>query len=217
MADREQPSAGEQWLRMPQLRERGWTPAMVRDLLGEPDQLRGNPVYRTAPPMRLWSAVRVADAEANPGFTARRSRAQNRSASSAKAADRKRDELLEKVSAVEVSVPQMSWDALVRCACEHYNALQLTRGRYDYDRAAPDSNPAFLERIVVNYLRHELSDYEPELAKLFGQVGRADATSVVRERVYDAIAGAYPDLAEECDRQLRDRQLRDRLRDRSWP
>src|ERR1700728_971659 len=122
MAERERTSAGERWLSMPQLRERGWTPAMVRDLLGEPDELRPNPAYRTAPPMRLWSAERIADAEADPGFTARKSRAQNRSASSAKAAGRKRDELLEKVSAVEISVPQMSWNALVRGACAHYNA-----------------------------------------------------------------------------------------------
>ena len=39
---------------------------------------------------------RVAVAEADPGFTARKARAQNRSASSAKVAGRKRDELLEK-------------------------------------------------------------------------------------------------------------------------
>ncbi len=148
---------------------------------------------------------RVAVAEADPGFTARKARAQNRSASSAKVAGRKRDELLETVSAVEISVPQMSWNVLVRGACEHYNALQLACGNYDYDQAAPDSDPAFLERIAVNYLRHELSDYEPELAKLFGQVGRADAASVIRKRVYNAIADAYPDLASECGRQLRDR------------
>jgi len=205
MADRERASADERWLSMPQLRERGWTPAMVRDLLGEPDELRPNPAYRTAPPMRLWSAERVADAEADPGFTARKSRAQSRSAPSAKAAGRKRDELLEKVSAVEISVPQMAWNTLVRGACAHYNALQLARGNDDYDQATPDSDPAFLERIAVNYLRHELSDYEPELARLFGQVGRADASSVVRKRVYNAIADAYPDLASECSRQLRDR------------
>ena len=178
---------------------------MVRDLLGEPDELRRNPAYRTAPPMRLWSAERVADAEADPGFTARKSRAQNRSASSAKAAGRKRDKLLETVSAVAISAPQMSWNMLVRGACAHYNALQLARGNYDDDQATPNSDPAFLDRIAVNYLRHELSDYEPELAKLFGQVGRADATSVVRKRVYNAIADAYPDLAGECNRQLRDR------------
>jgi hypothetical protein len=82
---------------------------------------------------------------------------------------------------------------------------QLARGNYDYDQATPDSDPAFLERIAVKYLRHELSDYDPELAKLFGQVGRADATSVVRKHVYNAIADAYPDLATECARQLRDR------------
>jgi hypothetical protein len=57
-----------------------------------------------------------------------------------------------------------------------------------------------LERITVNYIRHNLTEYETHLKKVAGQAGR-----VVRRRVYDEIAAQYPEYAEECKRQMRDR------------
>ena len=37
-----------------QLKARGWTDALIRDLLGAPDQTRINPHHRSGPPMRLY-------------------------------------------------------------------------------------------------------------------------------------------------------------------
>jgi hypothetical protein len=48
---------------VPDLRERGWTLTLIVRLLGEPDDLRRNPYYKKAPPMRLYAADRV---EAEP-------------------------------------------------------------------------------------------------------------------------------------------------------
>jgi hypothetical protein len=192
--------AKKKLLTVPQLRECGWTDAMVRDLLGDPDELRRNPVYRSAAPMRLYAPDRVSAAEEDPAFAKRKSQAARRSAASAEAAWGKREELLAAAAAVPVTVPVLDREALIRAACASYNAWNF--GREDYIRAAPDSDPLFVERIVVNYLRHELTSYEAELGRLFGKVGRADATSVIRERVYGAIADAYPELAAECDRQV---------------
>ena len=81
-------------LTMAQLRERGWTPAMVRDLLGEPDELRRNPVYRSAAPMRLWAAGRMTVAEVTPRLAERKAISAKRSAISVAVAHHKRDELL---------------------------------------------------------------------------------------------------------------------------
>jgi hypothetical protein len=39
--------------------EHGWTKAMIRELLGEPDKLAPNPHYRSAAPMRLYKVERV--------------------------------------------------------------------------------------------------------------------------------------------------------------
>ena len=69
------------------LKERGWTEAMIRDLLGDPDLMVDNPHYKSASPMRLWRVHRVEAAEADPGFVAERERAERRCAAAAKGAE----------------------------------------------------------------------------------------------------------------------------------
>lgn len=68
------------------LKERGWTEAMIRDLLGDPDLTADNPHYKSAAPMRLWRLQKVEAAEAAPEFAARRDRAERQCAAAAKAA-----------------------------------------------------------------------------------------------------------------------------------
>ena len=74
-------------------------------------------------------------------------------------------------------------------------------------RASLDSDPAFLERITVNYIRHSLTDYDRSLAELAGKTGIVSGVAAIREKVYGAIAAAYPDLSDECDRQMRAREV----------
>lgn len=45
------------------LQKRGWTPKWISTHLGEPDELKTNPHYKRAAPMRLYSAERVEQAE----------------------------------------------------------------------------------------------------------------------------------------------------------
>jgi hypothetical protein len=68
------------------LRGRGWTAAMIRDLLGEPDRLVDNPHYKSAAPWRLWRLQRAEAVEATPEFAQRRERAERQCAGAAKAA-----------------------------------------------------------------------------------------------------------------------------------
>jgi hypothetical protein len=58
--------------------ERSWTRTMVDDLLGDPDDWRDNPKYRSGPPMRLYDYDRVVAAEATPEFTVRLAKANSR-------------------------------------------------------------------------------------------------------------------------------------------
>lgn len=74
----------------PGLKARGWTEAMIRDLLGDPDLLTDNPHYKTAAPRRLWRLQKVEVAEAEPGFARRKEDAARQCASAAKAADTRR-------------------------------------------------------------------------------------------------------------------------------
>lgn len=69
------------------LRERGWTEAMIRDLLGAPDLLADNPHYKTAAPWRLWRLQRAEAIEATPEWAGRRERAARQCAAAAKASE----------------------------------------------------------------------------------------------------------------------------------
>jgi hypothetical protein len=69
------------------LKERGWTEAMIRDLLGDPDLYVDNPHYRSAAPMRLWRLQRAEAIEASPEFAVRRERAERQRAAAGKAAE----------------------------------------------------------------------------------------------------------------------------------
>ena len=107
----------------------------------------------------------------------------------------------------------MSLPLLTEQACAHFNDWQSVRERWDAQEATPASNPSFLERISVNYLRHRLSAYEQELARLFGKVGVREAYLEVNDQVYEAIATTYPTLAAECARQLQTKRDHEGMRE----
>lgn len=191
----------------PELRRRGWTPAMIRDLLGDHDDTRPNPRYSSAgAPMQLWLKERVEAAEATDAFHDRVAKAQRRSESSKKAAETKREELKRLVQTIKITVIRESLDDLTHAAIESYNlrgiyreALQR-RGEW-FLRATEDSDPDFLDRITVNYIRHELTSYDELMHSLVGLVGRREAQMLLRGRLMDAIAATYPEFAIECARQ----------------
>lgn len=183
-----------------QVRERGWTPAMIRDLLGEADQTRPNP-HSPASTMRLYTLTRVVEAEETESYLQRRAAAGKRADASRQSADRRREVLLAEIEKIEIRVSAMSMEELIRRACDSYNENAMGRGT-DSLRATPSSDPEFLDRIIVNYLRHECTSYDGRLAALYRQVGKTDAVDLIREKVYTAIAEAYPELWRECDRQM---------------
>jgi hypothetical protein len=76
---------------------------------------------------------------------------------------------------------------------------------HEWEWASANDDPAFLERITVNFIRHKLTRYDHELERLAGKVGVRRAVRVIRRRVYEAIAQAYPQYAAECRRQWRRR------------
>jgi hypothetical protein len=178
------------YLTVTALRERGWTPAMIRDLLGEPDDWRDNPIYRNAAPVRLYAADRVTAAESSPAWGERRERAARRSAAGKAVADRKREEthaLAREIAGRLVSGLSIPPDVQQRAIAD-YNALHDRGG--DYDKyASCDDSPEFLARITVNYVRHMLTDYDDAYGELARKVGHQEAHATLRDAVNAAITG----------------------------
>ncbi|WP_206313033.1 hypothetical protein [Streptomyces sp. JB150] len=77
-------------LSMAGLRARGWTAALVRRLLGEPDLLRPHPLFRTARQIRLYRVERVEAAERGDEFRAVAAAAARRTAEARTTALRRR-------------------------------------------------------------------------------------------------------------------------------
>lgn len=188
------------YLSMAKLRDRGWTAAMIRDLLGQPDRLAGNARFPGASPIRLYRLARVRATERSAAFEKAAARAARRSAAARLGAQRRRERMLRLIAGEQIVVPKLTSAVLTARAVRHRDARQG-------DATDPAKlDPRILDRWKVNYLRHQLTTYDTALDELFGQVGRADAERALRRRVYSAIWNAYPELAAECQRQLRIRE-----------
>lgn len=191
------------------LKEQGWTPALVKKFLDPPEVTKPNPHYRSASPMRLYARARVEAAEQEDDWKQAAAKARARSQVGKIVAARKAAELVAQACVLPIMVNRLPLEQLLRCAVASYNAFHdelLWERGHDYERASEQSDPAFLERITVNYLRHHLTEYDTHLEELAGQVGVSEATDTIRHRVYGEIAARYPESAEECKRQMQTRQ-----------
>ncbi|MEU7278575.1 hypothetical protein AB0A69_07265 [Streptomyces sp. NPDC045431] len=185
------------------LRQRGWTDAMVRELLGEPDVQGRDPRRWSVAPVPLYLLARVEAVERAPEFAACAAVAGPGSAAARAAAHKRREAVLAAIRAEPIRVPVLPGPELERRAVRH---RRLTAGDRPGDGGGggPGPGPAgALVRWQVDYLRHALGRYDTLLDGLFGATGRAEAERLLRRRVYEAIARAYPRLAAECRRRIR--------------
>ncbi|MFI8288779.1 hypothetical protein ACIGBL_06505 [Streptomyces sp. NPDC085614] len=176
------------------LRERGWTDAMVRDLLGEADVQGRDPRRWSLAPVRLYRVSRVEAVEQTPEFTRCAADSGRRSSAATAGAESRRLAVLAAIRAQPIEVPRLPAAELERRAVRHRRLLGA--------RSPGGAAGGALVRWQVNYLRHALSRYETLLDGLYGVTGRAEAERVLRTRLYEAIAEAYPALAAECLRRI---------------
>jgi hypothetical protein len=191
------------------LRERGWTVAMIREYLGEPDTTRPNPRYWSAAPMKLYLAERAEVAEASPEWAERKARAARRRAAGVAVADRKRAEteaLARQLAAdlmASLVLPADPQQAAIEaynkwhsggCTCPGWREL----GFCDKRAEASDS-PEFLRRITVNYARHRLTGYDRAYNRLVGRISHQDAHEILRAEVNAAIEARLDTRPRPCN------------------
>lgn len=82
-----------------------------------------------------------------------------------------------------------------------YDYIAAERGGGLYDNVAADGDEETIRRWIVNYIRHELTDYDYDLYHTKGRTGCHEQYGRYRDAVLDKIAEAYPNYAEECQRQ----------------
>lgn len=178
-------------------KERGWTEGQIKTFLPEPDQTARNPFSRKAPPMKLYALERVEAIEASPAYREAREASRGRQLAARTRALEKKKAAVAVAESLELRIVPEPWDVMRGKAIDHFNG----RLRGKQTPVSLKTSTARLDRLTVNYLRHNQTSYEEELKEFKGVVGVGEAYLVVRNRILDLIAATYPALTAECDRQ----------------
>jgi hypothetical protein len=161
--------------------------------------------------MCLYNLKRIEQAELLPEFKEAQVKIGKRRTAAQKANNTKIAKIMKYVEEIKVEVPILPRKKLVSLACRSYNDMQMERamcGRSTSEMTATKgSDEKFLNRIIVNYLRHELTEYELYLEDIFGKVGVFEAYVDIKAKILETIGITYSWLKEECEIQagLRER------------
>ena len=194
-----------QYFTKKQLKQRNWTQTAIQKFLGEPDLIKPNPVYKSGAQMSLYLKERVIEIEKSAIFKQWAAQSQKRKKASEKSLATKQKALLELVNSWKILVPVIKRKKVLNLAICHYNNFQLERENSDL--VSEKSNSEFLERITVNYIRHQMTSYDDKLELIAGKVGIQTAYKVLNQKIYNAIALAYPYLKEACLKQIYYKEL----------
>lgn len=192
---------GEKLITQATVLSMGFTKSMIDKLLPAPI-LRDNPRYRSAAPMKLWKEADVLAAMDTDAFREAASKAERRKAAASKAVGTKRknaevlaDELIAAIHVRRIELPELE-----RLALDAQQRWYDFRGRGEIE--FPDRET--VNRWMVNYIRHDLCDYDDSLYTLFRPGKMADKDKLypkVKRETLVKIAKVYPELAEECKAQ----------------
>jgi len=179
----------------------GFTKSMIDKLL-PPPVLKRNPHYASSAPMKLWREDDVRSVMGTQEFQTMAAKAVARKAASAKAVETKRknaeaiaDELIASIHVTRWDMPILE-EATLNAKQEWY----LEHGNVDI--LSP--NTETLERWMVNFIRHNLCEYDDKLINLFGLVGKEELYHRLKTETLAKIAGVYPELDVECKRQAQE-------------
>lgn len=178
------------------LLEKGWTRPLIKKLLPSPDkEVKNRMSYGVT---YLYSKKRVEDIERSDSFIEIKQAAQTRSSKAQKVADQTKTKNLNTVKKISITVARLEVEKVIDFAIESYNDHHYFDST---NYATKDSDQSFLDRIAVNFIRHELTFYDNMLHEQFRKVGKVEAIAIIQEKVFDEIAKIYPEFANEAKRQ----------------
>lgn len=189
----------------------GLTQGGIDRFFPEPDEYAPNPKYKCAAPMKLYSIARVRAALASPEYVEWAEGSARRKISAQAGVATRKAKLMAMIEDWTPAVRVLPYPQVETEAIASYNdwqsALESERVRsQERSRATATSDEKFLKRITLNYVRHELTDYERKLGELYGRPGCEDAYERGREILSGAILAHYPQLVE-ADREQHERLI----------
>lgn len=58
------------------------------------------------------------------------------------------------------------------------------------------------ERWIVNYIRHNLTEYDDYINKIYGKIGKSELYYILHSYILEKIGELYPKYKDECERQI---------------
>ncbi len=176
----------------------GWSKTVLQKLKLEPDLVKRNPMRRSQN-MYLFRISKIEEIEKTPEFLELKDIVRKRKTAARKAVETKTKNVVNQVKNFPVHVERI--ENVVDEAIESYNDWNSWREDFEGFVSKKNSSKEFLDRITVNFIRHELTSYDDDLEKIRGKVGIRKAYGIEREKIFEEIAKVYPEFKEECNRQ----------------
>jgi hypothetical protein len=177
-----------------ELIENGITKTIISKFLKEPCMTaknRNNSKY----PIKLYSIERVNSLYNNLDFINEMNKSKNRKIIANKATNTKIEKTLKEYENFNIVVKKEK--GVVLKAINSYNDFN-----FENPIAHVNSDETFLQRITVNYIRHNLTKYDNVIESLFSKVGRGEVYRSLNIKIYEEISNIYPEYKNECKNQL---------------
>jgi len=186
------------------IKDYGIPKSLLEKLIPNPKLVK-NPHYKCAAPMKLYAPSAIKELLTRKDVQDAIEKRKQRSSAGKKAVQTKLNNVDAKADAAAKSLIVHAESDVETNAIAAYNEWESikasTSDNYEPKLIKTTPSRAFLDRITVNYIRHNLTEYDERLCEEKGKVGRYHFYGRYKAGVLDAIAKAYPQYAAECERQ----------------
>lgn len=198
--------------------EFGWTESMITRFMPIPDKEVANPYYRHGGMMKLYSKKRMEQIEETEQFKIAKEKSVRRKERAKKSTETKIAKIKQYVNGLAIRIPVFEKEQLIAKAIENHNDWEMTQyqrrcewraDHYDFllrqheeygtDLDEDDyfiiytrnTDPEILKRLVINFIRHNYTNYESDLKHLYGKVGKQEAHDLLQKRINEKILETY--------------------------
>lgn len=197
------------------VKQMGFSDKLISLLLPEPE-LVDNPYYKSAAPMKLWNKKNVEEAMKRDEYINYQEKRKKRKTAAEKAVQTKKTNLLSAIQeeSDKIMIKIIPFDTLKSKAIQakqewynqHYDPLSD-----EFRKSAYNADEDTINRWSVNYLRHRMTSYDEQLFKMARKTGNREAYMLLFELILNKIGKAYPELNDECMRQIEEKRCKYQL------
>lgn len=187
-----------------QLKERGWTESIIKKLLKDIEPIEFWGVYKSVP-QKCYLISLVEEIEKTDEFKEYYEKAKTRKEIGKKTAELKRNKNIEKLKqhlkSITIEVikdDNKLWEETFNDKMEWYECC----GNWESISDKNSINQETKERWIVNYIRHNLTNYDDYCYAIYSKVGVGEMYCILHEYVLTEIGKLYPRYKNECIKQI---------------